>query len=81
MSYSTQALPLNILMDTLLRPLADIDLEDLQSRVKWKRSTSEAVPHIILGDEQRAGGQWAGDEIWFGDEEDADNDNGLKTLR
>ncbi|KAK6353173.1 hypothetical protein TWF696_005161 [Orbilia brochopaga] len=79
MSYSTAALPLNTLLDTLLRPLADIDLEECTTRVAWKK-TGYVVPHVILGEEQRAGGQWAGDEIWFGDEEDEDVDNGLKTL-
>ncbi|KAF3926929.1 hypothetical protein ABW20_dc0106538 [Dactylellina cionopaga] len=80
MSYSTAALPLNVLMDTLLRPLADIDLEECTSRVDWKKSGSEIIPHVVLGEEPKAGGQWAGDEIWFGDDEDEEGDNGLKTL-
>ncbi|KAJ6256085.1 hypothetical protein Dda_9177 [Drechslerella dactyloides] len=80
MSYSTAALPLNTLLDTLLRPLADIDLEECSTRVAWKKTADDVVPHVILGEERRAGGQWAGDEIWFGDEEDEEDDNGLKTL-
>ncbi|KAF3907024.1 hypothetical protein AA313_de0208808 [Arthrobotrys entomopaga] len=80
MSYSTAALPLNTLLDTLLRPLADIDIEDCRSRIKWKRSSSDVVPHVVLGEELKAGGQWAGDEVWFGDDVEEDEDNGLKTL-
>ncbi|KAF3926171.1 hypothetical protein ABW21_db0204694 [Orbilia brochopaga] len=79
MSYSTAALPLNTLLDTLLRPLADIDLEECVTRIAWKK-TADVVPHVILGEEGRAGGQWAGDEVWFGDEEGEEDDNGLKTL-
>ncbi|EPS39030.1 hypothetical protein H072_7196 [Dactylellina haptotyla CBS 200.50] len=80
MSYSTAALPLNTLLDTLLRPLADIDLEESKSRISWRKAATEVVPHVILGEETKAGGQWAGDEVWFGDEEDEESDNGLKTL-
>ncbi|KAK6525017.1 hypothetical protein TWF281_011906 [Arthrobotrys megalospora] len=80
MSYSTAALPLNTLLDTLLRPLADVDLEESISRVGWRKANSDVVPHVILGEEPKAGGQWAGDEVWFGDEDDEESDNGLKTL-
>ncbi|KAF3940085.1 hypothetical protein ABW19_dt0201898 [Dactylella cylindrospora] len=74
MSYSTAALPLNTLLDTLLRPLADVDFEECKTRITWKSSSSDVVPHVILGEEPKAGGQWAGDEIWFGDDEDEDTD-------
>lgn len=80
MSYSTAALPLNTLLDTLLRPLADVDMEESISRVGWRKTNSDIVPHVILGEELKAGGQWAGDEVWFGDEDDEESDNGLKTL-
>ncbi|KAK6346412.1 hypothetical protein TWF730_010738 [Orbilia blumenaviensis] len=80
MSYSTAALPLNTLLDTLLRPLADVDLEGYTSRIGWRKTDSDIVPHVILGEEPKAGGQWAGDEVWFGDEDDEESDNGLKTL-
>ncbi|KAK6505955.1 hypothetical protein TWF506_010882 [Arthrobotrys conoides] len=80
MSYSTAALPLNTLLDTLLRPLVDVDMEESMSRVGWRKTDSNVVPHVILGEEPKAGGQWAGDEVWFGDEDDEDSDNGLKTL-
>ncbi|KAK6497391.1 hypothetical protein TWF481_011799 [Arthrobotrys musiformis] len=80
MSYSTAALPLNTLLDTLLRPLADVDMEDSISRVSWRKTDADVIPHVILGEEPKAGGQWAGDEVWFGDEDDEESDNGLKTL-
>ncbi|KAF3196639.1 hypothetical protein TWF192_007579 [Orbilia oligospora] len=80
MSYSTAALPLNTLLDTLLRPLVDVDMEESMSRVGWRKTDSDVVPHVILGEEPKAGGQWAGDEVWFGDEDDEESDNGLKTL-
>ncbi|KAK6332163.1 hypothetical protein TWF718_002696 [Orbilia javanica] len=80
MSYSTAALPLNTLLDTLLRPLADVDMEESISRVGWKKTDADVIPHVILGEEPKAGGQWAGDEVWFGDEDDEESDNGLKTL-
>jgi len=74
MSYAAQALPLNVLMDTLLRPLADIAVEESPSRVRWSRNPSRSIDHMVLGREDRAGGQWAGKEVWFGEESDSSSD-------
>lgn len=56
--YSTQALPLNTLLDTLLRPNADTEISP-ESLVEWRRDPERAVSHVVLGDAPRAGGQWA----------------------
>ncbi|KAI9739132.1 MAG: hypothetical protein M1834_007345 [Cirrosporium novae-zelandiae] len=57
-SYSTQTLPLNVLLDTLVRPHSDTDLLDTKTCVEWKHKPEKAVPHIILGNASEAGGQW-----------------------
>jgi len=56
--YSTQALPINTLLDTLLRPNADTEAS-CTSTVQWRYEPERAIPHIILGNSLRAGGQWA----------------------
>ncbi|KAF2756967.1 hypothetical protein EJ05DRAFT_477185 [Pseudovirgaria hyperparasitica] len=55
--YSTQALPINTLLDTLLRPNADTELNP-PSCVCWKYEPQKAVPHIVLGNTAAPGGQW-----------------------
>lgn len=55
--YSTSALPLNALLDTLLRPGGDVN-DELPSCVEWKHDPSKAIPHVVLSDAPRAGGQW-----------------------
>ncbi|KAL4934088.1 uncharacterized protein BDV17DRAFT_225 [Aspergillus undulatus] len=58
LSYSTQALPVNVLLDTLVRP--SVDVEELQSvtNVEWLYEPEKAVPHKVLGNALRPGGQW-----------------------
>jgi hypothetical protein len=58
LSYSTQALPVNVLLDTLVRP--SVDVEELQSvtNVEWRHEPDKAVPHRVLGNAPRPGGQW-----------------------
>jgi len=81
MSYSTQALPTNTLSDTLFRPLADVGIDEHPSRVAWHKTQRSRTSHIVLGEEKETGGQWAGEEIWFGEEEDEEGDHGIRTLR
>lgn len=63
MSYSTQALPINVLLDTLLRPMADTDLDTFKPCVEWRFEEDRRVDHIIAGDTRHAGGQWANNPI------------------
>jgi hypothetical protein len=56
--YSTQALPVNTLLDTLVRPNADTELNP-KSCIEWRYEPDKAVPHIAIGDTEQAGGQWA----------------------
>ena len=62
-SYSTQALPANVLLDTLLRPLADTDPGQYQSCVEWRHEPEKRIPHLSLGNTAKAGGQWADNPI------------------
>lgn len=59
LSYSTQALPINALLDTLIRPLADTDPGEFGSCVEWRHDESRRVPHMVLGNTAQPGGQWA----------------------
>lgn len=63
LSYSTQAHPINVLLDTLQRPLADTEPEQLQSCVQWKQEPGRSVSHVVLGNTPRAGGQWADNPV------------------
>jgi hypothetical protein len=56
--YSTQALPVNTLLDTLIRPNADTELNPT-SCVQWRYEPEKAVSHVAIGDTEHAGGQWA----------------------
>ncbi|EKG12294.1 hypothetical protein MPH_10599 [Macrophomina phaseolina MS6] len=56
--YSTQALPINTLLDTLIRPNADTEI-DPESCVAWRYEPDKAVSHVALGNSRHAGGQWA----------------------
>ncbi|TID18048.1 hypothetical protein E6O75_ATG10693 [Venturia nashicola] len=55
--YSTQALPLNTLLDTLIRPNADTEI-DPESCVDWLYRPETAIHHAILTDGSDCGGQW-----------------------
>lgn len=63
LSYSTQALPVNVLLDTLIRPLADTNPDQYRSCVKWCHEPEKNVAHVVLGNTLRAGGQWADNPI------------------
>ncbi len=62
-SYSTQALPVNVLLDTLLRPLADTNPNQYGSCVQWRYEPARGVDHVVLGNTASAGGQWADNPI------------------
>ncbi len=53
---------MNILLDTLLRPHGDTGLNS-QSCIEWHHEPLRAVPHVVLGDAPRAGGQWADNPV------------------
>ncbi|PGH03205.1 hypothetical protein GX51_04240 [Blastomyces parvus] len=55
--YSTQALPVNVLLDALIRPNGDDD-EGTETSVKWRYMPERAASHLILGDAIYPGGQW-----------------------
>ncbi|KAF2431489.1 hypothetical protein EJ08DRAFT_659806 [Tothia fuscella] len=55
--YSTQALPLNTLLDTLIRPNADTEINP-ESCVTWEHEPDKAVSHIVMSSGDRPGGQW-----------------------
>ena len=63
LSYSTQALPVNVLLDTLLRPLADTEPGSYRSCVRWRHEPHQAVSHVVLGNTHQAGGQWADNPV------------------
>ncbi|KIX07853.1 uncharacterized protein Z518_02507 [Rhinocladiella mackenziei CBS 650.93] len=56
-SYSTQALPVNVLWDTLVRPQGETD-DAQKTCIKWHHDPSRAVSHLVMGNTIRAGGQW-----------------------
>ncbi|RAK78504.1 uncharacterized protein BO72DRAFT_457945 [Aspergillus fijiensis CBS 313.89] len=58
LSYSTQALPVNVLLDTLVRPSLDVEELECVTNVEWRYEPEKAVPHLVFGDAACAGGQW-----------------------
>ncbi|KAF2011123.1 hypothetical protein BU24DRAFT_436403 [Aaosphaeria arxii CBS 175.79] len=60
--YSTQALPVNTLLDTLLRPNADTEINPT-SCIEWRFEPERAIEHVAIGQTARPGGQWAEDTI------------------
>tara|TARA_R110002003_G_scaffold244_12_gene17531 strand:- start:8039 stop:9607 length:1569 start_codon:yes stop_codon:yes gene_type:complete len=60
--YSTQALPVNTLLDTLLRPNADTEANPT-SCIEWRSEPEKAVSHVAIGDTQHVGGQWADNPV------------------
>ncbi|EXJ61857.1 hypothetical protein A1O7_02287 [Cladophialophora yegresii CBS 114405] len=62
-SYSTQALPVNVLLDTLVRPLGETDDGQKKTCVKWQYEPSRAVAHAVLGQTQQPGGQWVDNPV------------------
>lgn len=63
LSYSTQALPINVLLDTLIRPLADTHPGEHRTCVEWRHEGAKSVPHVVLGNTAQAGGQWADNPV------------------
>ena len=63
LSYSTQALPINVLLDTLIRPLADIDPGESRTCLQWRYEAERKVPHVVLGNTAQVGGQWANNPV------------------
>lgn len=61
LSYSTQALPINVLLDTLVRPSVDIDEAGCISNLEWRQVPEKAIPHLVFGKPSRPGGQWTED--------------------
>lgn len=57
-SYSTQALPVNVLLDTLIRPYGETDEVDKKTCIKWKYNPERAIPHVVVGKTKTSGGQW-----------------------
>lgn len=58
LSYSTQALPVNVLLDTLVRPSVDVNDAECISNVEWRYMPEKAVPHLVFGEASVPGGQW-----------------------
>ncbi|GKZ40934.1 hypothetical protein AbraIFM66951_006474 [Aspergillus brasiliensis] len=63
LSYSTQALPVNVLLDTLVRPSVDVEELEAVTNVEWRFVPEKAVPHLIFGNAQHAGGQWTDNPV------------------
>jgi hypothetical protein len=55
-SYSTSTLPVNALLDALLRPHGDTNPEEYKSCIEW-RKTDRSISHVLLA-ETYPGGQW-----------------------
>lgn len=58
LSYSTQALPVNVLLDTLIRPSVDVEDAECTTNVEWRSVPEKAVPHLVIGNAPQPGGQW-----------------------
>lgn len=63
LSYSTQALPINVLLDTLIRPLADTDPGEFHACLEWRLEAGRKVSHVVLGNTAQVGGQWANNPV------------------
>ena len=62
-SYSTQALPENVLLDTLVRPNSETWDTEERSCVKWIHDPQRAVSHVVIGNAPAAGGQWVDNPV------------------
>lgn len=60
--YSTAALPVNTLLDTLIRPNADTEINP-KSCIEWRYEPDKAIAHVAIGDTQQVGGQWADNPV------------------
>jgi hypothetical protein len=62
-SYSTQALPINVLLDALVHPLGELDVSSQSSStVEWRFMPDLAVSHVVLARSAQPGGLWADEE-------------------
>lgn len=62
LSYSTQALPINVLLDALLRPYGEVDDSGEITNLRWQYKPHRAVPHLVIGNATSTGGVWAMDD-------------------
>jgi hypothetical protein len=62
-SYSTQALPVNVLLDTLIRPNGDTDDLEKATNVVWTHQPHRAIPHLVIGNTNSPGGQWVDNPV------------------
>lgn len=60
-SYSTQALPVNVLLDALIRPYGETEGTD--TCITWRHDPSLAVSHAVIGHTKDAGGQWVDNPV------------------
>src|SRR5262245_28321389 len=58
LSYSTQALPVNALLDTLIRSNGDMEDAERNTHVEWRYVPERAVSHVVFGKAVQPGGQW-----------------------
>ncbi|KAG0153825.1 hypothetical protein PDIDSM_1204 [Penicillium digitatum] len=63
LSYSTQALPVNVLLDTLIRPSVDVDEPGCISNIDWRSQPEKVVSHLVFGKSLKPGGQWTEDPL------------------
>lgn len=59
LSYSTQALPINVLLDSILRPYGEVDDSGEATNLRWQYKQHRAVSHLVIGNAPNAGGLWA----------------------
>lgn len=55
-------MPVNTLLDTLIRPNADTEINP-KSCIEWRYEPEKAVSHVAIGDTQQVGGQWADNPV------------------
>lgn len=56
--YSSQALPVNVLLDTLIQPHGETEESEEETCVTWRHESQRAVSHLVFGSARCAGGQW-----------------------
>ena len=49
---------MNVLLDSLLRPDGDVTPSS-KGCIRWEHEPQRAIPHVVVGEAQRTGGQWA----------------------
>lgn len=62
-SYSTQALPVNVLLDTLNWPFGETDGNTSKTSLKWRHEPARAISHVVLGNTSTTGGQWVDNPV------------------